>query len=225
MTQSCQTIMRLVSLVASLFRGRPSGLSVLCNPKRWAVSCCHAAAPNGVPRRTARRNAANSPAVSTTLTCSRHSKGRSTVPLVQKVQTTPSTPACQTRPRPCFGLRHQVGTRWVAFDVAADAEEMFVLLNGEGLEAPLVERPGAAGVVVGVPAHGMRQGQPVQEVGQVAVVVRPEDEMEVVGHEAIGQQPHGPCILGLSEDAFKGGVVGVFVEVGGATATARLRTW
>ncbi len=60
------------------FRGRPRGFSVLCNPKRWVVSCRHAALPNGAPRRNDCRSATNSPAVSTPLTRSNQSAGNGT---------------------------------------------------------------------------------------------------------------------------------------------------
>jgi hypothetical protein len=143
-------------------------------------------------------------------------------PAVQQIQTPTLDPPCQTRPRPPFGPQHQMGTQGVAFDITANDEKVIVLLDRKALEAALVERTGAAAVVVGVPPHGMRQGQPVQEVGQLAVLLRPQDEVEVVGHEAIGQQARGCRVLSLAQDALKGGVVAVFVGNGGAAHGSRI---
>ena len=56
--------------------GRPRGLSVLCSPRRWAVSCRHVSFPNGEPRLNDCRNAANSPAVSLALMDSSQPGGR-----------------------------------------------------------------------------------------------------------------------------------------------------
>jgi hypothetical protein len=102
---------------------------------------------------------------------------------------------------------------------------MVVFLDRERLEATLVEWPGASTVVVGVPTHGMRQRQPVQKVGQFTVLARPEDEVKMVGHQAVGQDSEGQLVFGLAEYPFKGGVVAVFVEERVARATPRLRTW
>jgi len=138
-------------------------------------------------------------------------------PGIQKLQTPLVCPPCQTRPRPLFRPRHQLGAQRVAFDVATDGDQMIVLLNRESFEATLVQRSGAAAVVVGVPTHGMCQGQPMQEVRQVTVLVGPEDQMEMVGHEAEGQQTHGQLVLGLAQHAFKGGIVAIFMKNRGAS--------
>jgi hypothetical protein len=137
-------------------------------------------------------------------------------PGVQKVQPSALNRPCQARPRPAFGPLHQSGRQGIAFDVAANGEEVFVFFNGKGLKAALVKRPGTAAVVVRVPTHGMRQGQPMQELGQFAVLMGPDNEVEVIGHEAIGQQAHGHFVLGLAQDALEGGVVAVLMEDGGA---------
>jgi hypothetical protein len=97
---------------------------------------------------------------------------------------------------------------------------MLVFLDREGLEASLVQRSGAAAVVMGVPAHSMGQGQPVQKVGKFPVLTRPKNQMEVVWHEAVGQQACGDVVFGLPEASFKGGIVAFFVEDGGASDSA-----
>ena len=49
-------------------------------PRRFAVCSCQASSPNGVPRTTERRSAANSASVSTDWTCGSQSSGKGTGP-------------------------------------------------------------------------------------------------------------------------------------------------
>jgi len=63
---------------------------------------------------------------------------------------------------------------------------VFVLLDGEAFVAALVEVAGAGSEVGGVPALGVGLRDPFHEFGQVAVIVRPEYEVPVVAHDAIG---------------------------------------
>ena len=70
--------------------------------------------------------------------------------------------------------------------VTADGEEMIVGLHGERLETTLVKVTGTDGMVMGVPALGVGQGQPPHEVGEVPIAVGPEQEVEVIGQHAVG---------------------------------------
>jgi hypothetical protein len=65
---------------------------------------------------------------------------------------------------------------------------MLVALNGKGLEPPLPDVPAA--VVVPVIPPDMAGEQPLHPAPQVAVAVRPQDQMEMVGHEAPTDDPH-----------------------------------
>jgi len=69
-------------------------------------------------------------------------------------------------------------------------------------------------VVVGVPALGVGELEPAHEVGEVGglVLAGPEDEVEVAGHEDVGEDAHGEAGVGLFEGAFEGGVIGGFLE-------------
>jgi hypothetical protein len=54
-----------------------------------------------------------------------------------------------------------------------------------------------------VPSLGVSQGQPLHELGEVTIAARPEQEVEMIGHQAVGQQPHaipGHC---FSQDPFE----------------------
>jgi hypothetical protein len=85
------------------------------------------------------------------------------------------------RPRVVCGLSDHVGSDWVALDVADDGQQVAILLDGKGVKPLLEEVPphplpkvdGAGVAPVGL-AHG---------VGQRSLLVRDEDEVDVVRHE------------------------------------------
>src|SRR5262249_37325437 len=83
------------------------------------------------------------------------------------------------------------------------------------LEPALVQGPGPGRAAVGVVPLGVGDSQPAQVLGQVAVALGPEDQVPVVGHQAVGQEAHGPEVGGLSEDGLEGGVVAILAEQGG----------
>ncbi len=62
---------------------------------------------------------------------------------------------------------------------------MLVLLDGEGLEASLPDVAG--GMVVALVSADVEVHQTGHPGAQVAVLCAPEDEVEVVGHEAVGE--------------------------------------
>ena len=62
-------------------------------------------------------------------------------------------------------------------------------------------------VLVGLPSLGGRHGEPMHERVEVAIGTRPEQEMEVVGHHAIGQPPHVITRDGLGDDSLECGVI------------------
>ena len=90
---------------------------------------------------------------------------------------------------------------------------MIILSYREGLEAALVQMTGAHVMIVRVPALRMGQRQPVAKVGKLTVVARPDDEVPVVGQQAVCQEPHARHMLqGLAENALECFVIAVFVE-------------
>ena len=70
------------------------------------------------------------------------------------------------------------------------------------------------GVPVGVPPLGVGQRQPAGEPGDFAVLVRPDDQVPVIGHDAVGQQPCLRAIDSLFQDKLKRLIVPVFREDG-----------
>jgi len=96
----------------------------------------------------------------------------------------------EAAPSPVLGPFHQARPQRVALDVTADGVKMLVALHRERLEPSLVQVPRAGGMMVGVPAPGVGHGQPPHEPGEIAVAVGPDHQMEMVGHRAVGEQPH-----------------------------------
>jgi hypothetical protein len=65
------------------------------------------------------------------------------------------------------------------------------LTNGHAASAsPQTIVAGTGGVVMGVPSLVVSQGHPLHELGEVTIAARPEQEVEMIGHRAVGQQPH-----------------------------------
>ena len=116
----------------------------------------------------------------------------------------------QAGPWPVFSPLDQVGPEGVALDVTEDDAEVVIFLDGKGLEASLPDVAG--GAVNGDVAADVGVHEPVHPAAQVAVVMGPYNEVEVVGHEAVGQESHGNAQAGLGEQAEERLVVRVMVE-------------
>ena len=72
---------------------------------------------------------------------------------------------------------------------------MVIILNRKGLEAPLPDVSCSA--VMAMVAPGMRREQLLHPTSQVAIMMRPQYKVEVVGHEAIPEQVQrqtGACV-------------------------------
>src|SRR5271157_4392275 len=95
----------------------------------------------------------------------------------------------QAGPAPVFHPLHQAGPQRVAFDVPQHHPEMIVLLDREGFESALPDMP--AGMVMFLVPTDMGRQQPVNPPADVPIVPGPKNQMEMVGHQAIGQDPHG----------------------------------
>lgn len=135
-------------------------------------------------------------------------------PVAEQVGVAAGFAAPQAAPAPVLGAWHEAGAQRVAFDISQYDQQVEVGLDGEGFEASLIEVAGARGVVMRVPALGVGVGQPLHEVTELAVGLRPQGQVPVVGHEAPGEDADGDALVGLGQNAFEGGVVLVFVEKG-----------
>src|SRR5580692_3269798 len=66
--------------------------------------------------------------------------------VVEQQRSRAMNPMPQASPPPGFRLGHQVCPQGITFNVAAQRQKVVVLLNGEGLEAALVQGSGTSGV-------------------------------------------------------------------------------
>jgi len=84
---------------------------------------------------------------------------------------------------------------------------MLVGLDDERLKSPLVDMSATDRVAMRVPALGVGKSQPADKAGKLAVLLRPNNQMPVVGHNAIGKQPHLVAVNGRRQHAHEGVVV------------------
>jgi hypothetical protein len=66
----------------------------------------------------------------------------------------------------------------------------------------------------------MRRQRPLHPAAQVAVVARPKHQVEVIGHDAEGQDAHREPLAGSGQNGDEGFVVLVLVEDFGAVVAA-----
>ena len=92
-------------------------------------------------------------------------------------------------------------------------------------QTALVNVTHAKRAVMGMPTHGVRDGQPTKELGDFVILppLGPDDKMPVVSHQGVGQDSQRHPFEDLGEDPFEG------LEVGGLLNNrnrplARLRT-
>lgn len=76
--------------------------------------------------------------------------------------------------------------------------------------------------MMGMPALCMRDGDPAEDLGEFPIMSGPEEEMPVIGHQAVGGDAKLGLSLGFGENCLKGGVVsGLLKERQPAHATVQ----
>jgi hypothetical protein len=80
----------------------------------------------------------------------------------------------------------------------------------ERLEAALVKGTGPLRVMLRVPALRVRESQPTHEFGEIAVALRPNHQMPMVRHDAIGQQADVHPVERFGQQADKGLMISGF---------------
>ena len=96
-------------------------------------------------------------------------------------------PRPQAAPTPVLRPRDQPGPHSIPLDVPQDGQQMLVALHREALEPSLIQMTVPDGPVRDPPTHRMRVCQPTEEGRHLAVCVRPDGEVPVVGQDAVGQ--------------------------------------
>jgi hypothetical protein len=90
-------------------------------------------------------------------------------------------------------------------------------LDRETFKATLVYVAGSGCAVGFVPSLGVGDGDPSHELCQVAVGFGPEDEVEVVAHDAIAAKSHGETVDAFGEDLLEGEKISFLLEYTQAT--------
>jgi hypothetical protein len=83
-------------------------------------------------------------------------------------------------------------------------------LDGEGLEPALPDV--STGMVMPLVAPDMGCQEPVHPAAQVPVAGRPEGQVEMIGHQTIGQHPHGIPEGRLGNDLNERVVIAILVK-------------
>lgn len=120
----------------------------------------------------------------------------------------------KTRPGPVKGPLHQVRAHRILQDVPDHGEKMRVLLNGKTLEAALPHMPMT--VVVPMIASHMAGHPPLHKRAERCAPGGLEDEMEMIGHQAEGENFNGMSGFGRGEQVQEGPIVSIRMEHRGA---------
>ena len=108
------------------------------------------------------------------------------------------------------GCFDQVRPLGIPLDIAQDREQVFVFLDGERFESPLPDVAG--GLVVLVVAADVCREQPLHPAGEIAVLARPEDQVKMVRHQAVTQEPHRNDFVGGVEETDEGLIIRPLVK-------------
>ena len=84
--------------------------------------------------------------------------------------------------------------------------------NRNRFEAPLVNCTETDNAMDVLPAACMRRGQPVHETRELAVYLRGDDEMPMIGHHAVRKKRNVEALDGLLEQVFKREVIPSVME-------------
>jgi hypothetical protein len=76
----------------------------------------------------------------------------------------------------------QSGLQGVSFDVPANQQKVFIILDGTTLETALIDMYLTARPVVGTQPHGVRKRNPPQEVAHASIFRGLQHKMPVVRH-------------------------------------------
>lgn len=112
----------------------------------------------------------------------------------------------ERRVGPQRGGFDEVCPEGIPLDIPQHGQQVLVLLDGERFESPLPDVAG--GLVMLVVAADVRGEQPLHPAGQIAVLARPEDQVKVIRHQTISEQPHRHNFVGGREEADERLVIG-----------------
>jgi len=125
-------------------------------------------------------------------------------------------------PLPVFGPLYEVRAQRVGFDIATGRIEVALCLNREGPKPALIDRPTSTRSSTTMPAFAVAQRHKSHEMSEIRVTSGPENQMEVIGHDAERIEVQWHELEGLSEALSKHEVVsGVIEQTQSTDATVR----
>lgn len=105
-------------------------------------------------------------------------------PSIEQSLATVMTTMPQAGPTPQFRPLEKARPQRIAFHVPAYDPQMFIFLHRKRFETALIKRASSRRVIMRMPTLRMRDPEPAQILGQIAIGTRPEHEMPTVRHEA-----------------------------------------
>ena len=216
---------KVVSVHFSL-RGRPRGRGFSSMPSRSAMRSVQSAAPNGRPLTSDRRTAANSGSSWTAAlwpaTASAAPPRSAPTPPIQvtREQGVVVSHAMPLVARPAIlgRIGYHPGPQRVGLDVTEDHQQVHVVLDNRALEPPLPDVPGRPMSLVVPP--GVCDGERLEDAADRLARLGAEEEVEMVGHEAVAEESERVAVPGGGEGLEEGEVVVVIGEDGGAVVAA-----
>lgn len=116
----------------------------------------------------------------------------------------------QTRPFPILTPTHHCRAQRIALDVAQHPLVVLVTLDGKRFESSLPNVPTTLEMSM-VPAD-VGSHEPLHPPAQVAIFVRPQNQVKVIRHKAVAAEPHGKAGVRLRHQRDEGSVVVLLVK-------------
>jgi len=106
-------------------------------------------------------------------------------------------------PTPLFRSQHQIGSERIALHVAGHHPEMLVTSDGERLVSALIDVPQSDVMPMLLPTADVRDRQPLHESRQVAVVLRPQQQVPMVRHQRVGAEADWRLVTSFFENSLE----------------------
>jgi len=89
---------------------------------------------------------------------------------------------------PVFRPFTKGGLQGVTFHVSQHGQKVSVFFHWKRLETPLIQMSRAFRVIMSMPSHRVRMGQPAKKISELCVCVRSDNEVPVVWHHRVREK-------------------------------------
>ncbi len=128
----------------------------------------------------------------------------------------------QAGPFPVLTALDHVRSQRIALHITQHREIVFIGLDGKRLESPLPDM--ATALVMPMITANVRRHEPLHPATQVPILMRPQQQVEMVCHQTKTCQPHRHVFMSFSHETHKRREVIILMK--DVTASiARFRTW